>query len=72
MEPSQKQMRIVWPLFKCVVSKRTEMGCELVIAMGGISTTIHIAQDMRLYDVREGDLLTVYTEVLLAKGEGHA
>jgi hypothetical protein len=48
------------------------MGCELVIAMGGISTTIHIAQDMRLYDVREGDLLTVYTEVLLAKGEGHA
>lgn len=72
MESTQKPMRATWPLFKCRVAKRTETGCELVIEMQGVSTTIYIVHDMRMYDVREGDLLTLYTEVLLARGEGHA
>jgi hypothetical protein len=36
------------------------------IAIGG-STTITVMCEMPLYDIRDGDLLTLYTEVLIAK-----
>lgn len=62
-----KQVRAIWPLLKARVVDRTETGMKL--AIGG-STTITITHDMRMYDVRDGDLLTLYTEVLLKPAEG--
>ena len=67
MEPPTKPVRVIWPLLKARIVERTETGCKL--AIGG-STTITITHDMRMYDVREGDLLTLYTEVLLAQPSG--
>lgn len=69
MEPSTKQIRAVWPLLKARVVERTDAYIKLSI---GGSTTITITHDMQMYDVREGDLLTLYTEVLLKKPEGTA
>jgi hypothetical protein len=60
--------RAIWPLLKARVIERSETHC--VIAFGseyGSPTRIHIPCDMRRYDIRDGDLLTLYTEVLLAK-----
>jgi hypothetical protein len=67
MESPKKSVRAIWPLLKARVSSRTDTGVKLEI---GGSTTITITHDMRLYDVREGDLLTLYTEVLLRPTEG--
>jgi hypothetical protein len=50
----------------------SEQGCQLVIQLPGVSTTVHITHDMRLYDVRDGDILDIYTEVLLARSKGSA
>lgn len=72
MEPPKKQMRAIWPLFKCRMTNITDTGCQLVIQLPGVSTTIQIAHDMRMCDVRDGDLLTVYTEVLLTQPMGSA
>lgn len=69
MESATKSMRAIWPLLKARVIERTEN--YIKISIGG-STTITISHDMRLYDVREGDLLTLYTEVPIAKPEGSA
>jgi hypothetical protein len=69
MESPKKQMRAIWPLLKARVIERTEN--HIKISIGG-STTITIGHDMRLFDVREGDLLTLYTEVPIAKPEGNA
>jgi hypothetical protein len=58
-------MRAILPLLKArVVSKNST---EFKIAIGG-STTITITPQhgMHLYDIRDGDILTLYTEVLLA------
>lgn len=64
-----KQPRAIWPLIKARVVERTETYVKL--AIGG-STTVTVNHDMRNYDVREGDLLTLYTEVLLAMPKGEA
>lgn len=57
--------RIIWPLMKARVVSYEAFECK--IAIGG-STTIAIAvPQMQLYDIKVGDLLTIYTEVLLAK-----
>jgi len=39
------------------------------LAIGG-STTITISINMDLYDIRDGDLLTLYTEVLIKPPQG--
>jgi hypothetical protein len=61
-----KPVRVIWPLLKATVTSRTETGIKLAISG---STSITIPHDMRMYDVREGDLLTLYTEVLLCANE---
>ena len=67
----KKQTRAIWPLLRARVAKRTDTGCELVFGPEyGSPTRITIPHDMRGYDVREGDLLTLYTEVLLKPAEG--
>lgn len=70
MESPSKPMRAIWPLLKARVISRTET--EVKIGFGaeyGSPTTILIQHDMRNYDVREGDVLTLYTEVLLANAK---
>lgn len=74
MEPTQKSrlspempdMRAILPLLKARVTNRGEY--HFTIAFGpeyGSPTTIRIACDMGRFDIRDGDLLTLYTEVLL-------
>jgi hypothetical protein len=63
----ERPLRAIWPLLKARVIERTEN--YIKISIGG-STTITIGHDMRLFDVREGDLLTLYTEVPFIKPEG--
>lgn len=68
-----KQARAIWPLLKARVISKSEAG--ITIGFGaeyGSPTSIKIVHDMRGYDVREGDLLTLYTEVLLAEAKGEA
>lgn len=55
-------LRVVFPLLKARVVDRSATSFKL--ALGG-STTMTIACDMAHYDIHDGDLLTLYTEVLL-------
>ena len=68
MEPPAKSMRAILPLLKGRVVDKGEYGFK--IAIGG-STTITIGlMHMHLYDIKDGDLLQLYTEVLLAPPQG--
>ncbi len=60
----EKQMRAILPLGKFHVVER---GCDYIkVGMSGSTTmTIHL-NHMHLYDIKDGDLLTYYTEVLLS------
>lgn len=60
--------RAIWPLMKARVITYEGMQCKLAIG-GSTTITIDVPQ-MQLYDIKVGDLLTVYTEVLLAKPKG--
>ncbi len=59
-----RTLRVILPLLKARVVDRSPTSFKL--AIGG-STTITVDCNMALYDIRDGDLLTLYTEVLLAK-----
>lgn len=73
MEPTSKPLRAIWPLLKARVMERTDDYVKLTFGHEyGSPTTILITRDMRMFDVREGDLLTLYTEVLVKKPEGTA
>lgn len=68
MEPTTKPMRAILPLLKGRVIDRGDFGFK--IAIGG-STTITVNLPYpHLYDIKDGDLLPIYTEVLLAKPQG--
>jgi hypothetical protein len=68
MMPSEKQFRAVLPLLRARVIDR---GPEsFTISFGpeyGSSTRIVIKANMDLYDIHDGDVLTLYTEVFYAK-----
>lgn len=61
-------MRAILPLLKARITDRgpdhftMSFGAEY-----GSPTTIRIDTDMSRYDIHDGDLLTLYTEVLFAK-----
>ncbi len=59
-----KRLRAIMPLLKAHVVDRGPDYFK--IAIGG-STTITVNCQMSMYDIRDGDLLTLYTEVLIAK-----
>lgn len=62
---ADQSLRAILPLLKARIIERSATGFK--IAIGG-STTITIdLPSMHLYDIRDGDLLTIYTEVLYAK-----
>ena len=59
-----KQLRAILPLLK---GRIVDRGPDYFkIAIGG-STTITINCNMSVYDIRDGDILTLYTEVMLAQ-----
>jgi hypothetical protein len=60
----EKRFRAILPLLKGRVVDRGPNYFK--IAIGG-STTITVNCQMSMYDIRDGDLLTLYTEVLLAQ-----
>lgn len=66
-ETSPKRFRAVLPLLKGRVVDRGD--AHFKIAIGG-STTITVQCKTAMYDIRDGDLLTLYTEVLLAQPTG--
>ncbi len=67
---SDRKLRAILPLLKGRVVERTDTYFKL--AIGGSTTITVTPPNMTLYDIRDGDLLTLYTEVLFAKpaGEG--
>ena len=60
MESAQAPLRVKLVLGKFRVISRTEL--EMKVALGG-STTMTVGVESFM-DVREGDLITLYTEVL--------
>ena len=68
MEPVKRTMRAVLPLLKARITDRGPNHFTISFGAGyGSPTTIRIDLDTSIYDLRDGDLLTLYTEVLLAK-----
>lgn len=67
-----KPLRAILPLLKARITDRSPN--HFTIGFGaeyGSPTTIRIAIDTSRYDLRDGDVLTLYTEILIAKqGEG--
>ena len=64
MESPKAQVRAIFPLLKAHIIDRSPD--HFKIAIGG-STTITINCNMAMYDIRDGDILTLYTEVFLAQ-----
>jgi len=65
---SNKSRRIILPLLKARITDRSPT--HFTISFGaeyGSPTTIRLAINTEMLDLRDGDLLTLYTEVLLAK-----
>lgn len=67
-------LRAILPLLKARIISHDQD--HFTIGLGaeyGSPTTIRIGCKTEMYDLRDGDLLTLYTEVLFAKqGEGNA
>ena len=60
------QTRIILPLLKAPVSNITDRGFNILVgAEYGSPTTIRLSLDTTRLDLRDGDVLTLYTEVLL-------
>ena len=61
-----KQMRAILPLLKAPITDFDDH--SLTIAIGanyGSPTTIRVSVPTEHYDLRKGDIVTIYTEVLL-------
>ena len=68
MESAKGQMRAILPLLKARITDRGPN--HFTLSFGpeyGSPTTIRISCQTNMYDLRDGDLLTLYTEVMLAK-----
>ena len=66
MESTKGTLRAILPLLKARITDRGPY--HFTISFGpeyGSPTTIRIPVDMTKYDIRDGDILTLYTEVLL-------
>lgn len=64
-------LRAILPLLKARITDRGPH--HFTISFGaeyGSPTTIRIEVNMDLYDIRDGDLLTLYTEVLIKPAKG--
>ncbi len=59
------ELRAILPLGKFRVVERGPN--HIKVSMGGSTTMTIQLNHMHLYDIKDGDLLTYYTEVLLAQ-----
>lgn len=63
-----KESRIIIPLLKARVTDRSDSGFTIHFgAEHGSPTTIRLSCKTEALDLHDGDLLTLYTEVMLAK-----
>ena len=72
-----KSPRFTLPLLKAVVSDVTDTGFKLGLmdSKGQVNSTISVAAGpgkMAHIDLRNTDILTIFTEVLLKEGAGNA
>jgi hypothetical protein len=68
VEPPQKPLRAILPLLKARIVERGPGYFKLAFGPEyGSPTTIRIDCNTTLFDLRDGDILTLYTEVLYAK-----
>lgn len=65
-----KQLRAIWPLGKVRVTEITNTHVTLNYENG--AKIIVTRSNPQLYDIRLGDLLPLYTEVLLAPAQGQS
>lgn len=67
-----KQLRAIFPLLKARITDRGPTHFTMSFgAEYGSPTTIRVdVKNIEMYDLRDGDRLTLYTEVLLAKPKG--
>jgi len=70
---NRKQIRAVLPLLKAPITDITNRGFKISLgAYYGAPTTIDIPCDTSRYDLHEGDVVSLYTEVFLKPGVGNA
>lgn len=62
MESAKSKMRAILPIGKYRVVDI--IGNDMKIHMGGTTTMTVSLSDISVFDIREGDILTFYTEVL--------
>jgi hypothetical protein len=73
MDVTDKSTRVVLPLLKAPISNITEGGFNILLgAQYGSPTTLRISAKTAILDLREGDVVTLYTEVLMKPMEGNA
>jgi hypothetical protein len=66
-----KQTRVIFPLLKAPITEIMPHYVKIHIgAQYGAPTTITIKCQTDMYDLRDGDMLTIYTEVLLKEPKG--
>jgi hypothetical protein len=66
-----KQSRAILPLLKAPITDFDAGGLTIAIgAQYGSPTTIRVSVPTEAYDLRKGDIVTLYTEVLL-KGQNN-
>lgn len=73
MESVTKPVRLTLPLLKAPITNITPQGFTIRLgAHYGSPTTITVKARTEMMDIRDGDVITVYTEVLLKahRGEG--
>lgn len=59
-------MRVILPLLKAPITDITPTGFKILLgAQYGSPTTIEVHVPTHHYDLRDGDIQTLYTEVLL-------
>lgn len=65
---SEKITRAIFPLLKARVTDHGETYFKISFGPEyGSPTTIRISCGMQRFDIRDGDILTLYTEVPIAK-----
>lgn len=62
---TNKQPRAIWPLGKVRVVEITDT--DVTLSYNNLAKIIVSRSNPQLYDIRLGDLLPLYTEVLLAQ-----
>lgn len=65
-----RTLRAIWPLGKVRVVRITDTEVEL--SFNNLAKIIVTRANPQLYDIRLGDLLPLYTEVLLAPAQGQS